>query len=462
MTHDHHTNPDIGLSRHRVLTIGAYTTWVAVVAPVLWSIFTHDGRPSLVGLVVFAITWIGFGALIGLCQARTARRAPRSRAVAMLIAQSVVGLGLVGSAGFVSTGVVDIATPIAAALLVVIAGSLHTVVSLKQATLWTVVQTIGLSVIFGWLGAAQYAIVFACMFFGFQLLALMLGFTSERERLTRTSLSRALDDLHATQTALRSEINEAADYVRSILPSPLHDTQRGLRVDYAFDASSQLGGDLLGYHFIDEDHLSIYLLDVQGHGVGASLLSVSAHNAIERNLLPHCDMHDPVSVLNALNRAFPARAGGKFFSIVYAVLDTKTGVLRYASAGHPPALVFSPNSRHPVQLESTGTLIGISPVAQFTERTCTIDPGGRLVLFSDGAFEVRLANYNMLSIDGLLHVIKDECRLETDSASLDERRDAMNRHASLPDRVLHRIRALAGDGALLDDFSLVQVRRNTT
>jgi sigma-B regulation protein RsbU (phosphoserine phosphatase) len=46
-----------------------------------------------------------------------------------------------------------------------------------------------------------------------------------------------------------------------------------------------LGGDSFGYHWIDDDHFAVYLLDVSGHGWGAALLSVSVINVLGAALL---------------------------------------------------------------------------------------------------------------------------------------------------------------------------------
>ncbi|MCA9278017.1 MAG: serine/threonine-protein phosphatase [Phycisphaeraceae bacterium] len=454
---------DEGNTPARVLTLAAYVTWVATCAPVVWTLIAHRDRINWVWFVVWLVAWLGFGTLVSTYQARTRVRVPTVSAIVYLALESVCALVVLIAC--MRTSHVDSGMSIAmnAALFVIVAGSLHGVLTMRQAVVWSIVQTMAMVVAMFLYDLRDLGVISGGIFFGFQLFAMMLGYMTYREQQGRRILAQTMKELEEAQDALRTEINEAADYVKSILPSPLHDAHRGLLIDYAFQASSQLGGDLLGYHFVDDEHLAVYLLDVQGHGVGASLLSVSAHNAIERNLLPNCDMRDPVSVLTSLNRAFPARSGGKFFSIVYAVINTQTGEVRYASAGHPPALLYAEKETSPLQLDSTGTLIGIDRRARFTERVCTIVPGGRLILFSDGAYEVRLANYQMLSIDGLVHVITDECRLETSTKHYDEQRTARSQsHIPLPQRVMQRIQTLAEDGHLLDDFSLVQIARAHT
>ena len=89
----------------------------------------------------------------------------------------------------------------------------------------------------------------------------------------RTHLHR----IEETQARLAKELQEAARYVASTLPPPMRER---FEISWAYEPSTEFGGDSFGYHWIDETHFAIYLLDVCGHGVGAALLSVAAINVI--------------------------------------------------------------------------------------------------------------------------------------------------------------------------------------
>ena len=116
---------------------------------------------------------------------------------------------------------------------------------------------------------------------------------------SQRELIETKDALLRTQEHLAAELAEAAAYIRSLLPPKL----RGpIRTDWAFMASSQLGGDMFGYHWLDDRHLAIYLHDVCGHGVGASLLSIAVYDVLRRQSLAEVRFHDPAEVLSGLNR----------------------------------------------------------------------------------------------------------------------------------------------------------------
>src|SRR6185369_11211910 len=75
---------------------------------------------------------------------------------------------------------------------------------------------------------------------------------------------RLRDRERATQHRLAAELAKAANYVISLLPIPLAGR---IESEWCFHPCQQLGGDAFGHHWLDSDHLAIYLLDVCGHGV---------------------------------------------------------------------------------------------------------------------------------------------------------------------------------------------------
>ena len=186
-----------------------------------------------------------------------------------------------------------------------------------------------------------------------------------------------IDVIHATARSARYERGPAGDaeeigrrtggggrlYQVAVAPQ----ARRAVRTDWAFIASSQLGGDMFGYHWLDPDRLAIYLHDVCGHGVGASLLSIAVYNVLRRQSLPDVHFHEPAEVLAGLNRAFPMEENQlKFFTMWYGVFEPASRTLRYSSAGHPPALMFNGRSGSPERNSASPSLpIGATEDATF-------------------------------------------------------------------------------------------------
>ena len=197
------------------------------------------------------------------------------------------------------------------------------------------------------------------------------------------------DALLASQAALNSELMQAADYVRALLPSRL---AGNIRTDWDFIPSTSLGGDSFGYHWIDPDHFALYLLDVCGHGIGAALLSISVINALRSESLNHVDFRNPGQVLGELNQVFKMENhNDMYFTIWYGVYQKKKGEITYSGGGHPPALAItgdSPQMAKVVKLPGEGFIIGAMPDIEYPVSTFSLKPFTRLFIYSDGIYEI--------------------------------------------------------------------------
>lgn len=246
--------------------------------------------------------------------------------------------------------------------------------------------------------------------------------------------------LAESQRLLAEEVAEAAKYVCSLLPEPIDQGQ--VRACWRFVPSTQLGGDSFGYHWLDDEHFAVYLLDVSGHGVGASLLSVSALNVLRAQSLPDTDFRDPAQVLERLDASFQMEQhANRYFTIWYGVFSLPKRQLVYAGAGHPAALLRSPEPSAAVQrLESQGPAIGWNTGLPFTSDTVSVEPGDRLYLFSDGAFEIEQTDGTFWDFDAFLAYLT-----------------AMPAASDTIDRLLTQARQLHGSETLADDFSMLEV-----
>ena len=262
------------------------------------------------------------------------------------------------------------------------------------------------------------------------------GYIAQLER------NEAYRKLAESQRTLAEEVAQAAKYVLSLLPTPI--PAGPVRVDWRFVPSMQLGGDSFGYHWLDEDHFAVYLLDVSGHGVGASLLSVSAMNVLRSQSLPNTDFRDPGQVLQGLNSAFLMdQHDDKYFTIWYGVYQKSTRQLSYSGGGHPPALLHEGVNCEKgvlIHLESDGPIIGMIPEIPFNTQTVNLMPQAKLLLYSDGVFEIAQTDGEMWKFDAFVDFLKGD---PTDE--------------SVMDRLLDHVQKLHGSNQLDDDFSMVVV-----
>lgn len=209
--------------------------------------------------------------------------------------------------------------------------------------------------------------------------------------------NEAMRKLQESQNALKRELDEAENYVISLLPAKIDSAD--LHTDWVFKSSTELGGDCFGYDWIDSDKFAIYLLDVCGHGVGAALLSVSAMNVLRSRTLSGIDFAQPDQVLNALNAAFDMdKQNGMYFTLWYGVYDRKTHTLSYASGGHPPAMLVAPDGSS-TPLTTHGFIVGGMAESVYKKDSAKVAPNSKLYVFSDGVYEVRKGDGKIMSLD---------------------------------------------------------------
>lgn len=245
--------------------------------------------------------------------------------------------------------------------------------------------------------------------------------------------------LAESQRELAAEVNRAARYVQSLLPAPL--TTGPVRTAWKFVPSAHLAGDMFGYHWLDPEHLAMYLLDVSGHGVGSALLAVSAANVLSTGGLPGVDLRAPGQVMTKVNEMFQMdRQDGKYFTMWYGVYRPADRQLLYCNAGHPPALLMCAGGV--TELVVDGPAVGMVPDLPYDTHTASVAEGATLLVYSDGVFEIERAEGPMWQYaDFVAHI----------SPELVRGGDVIERH-------LKFVREMHTGDVLGDDFSMVEAR----
>ncbi|MET0217448.1 MAG: PP2C family protein-serine/threonine phosphatase [Burkholderiales bacterium] len=257
------------------------------------------------------------------------------------------------------------------------------------------------------------------------------------------ALAESREELVRTHRRLDQELEDAAYYVRSILPAPFSEP---FSVDWRFVPSSELGGDSFGYHWIDADHFALFLLDVCGHGVGPAMVSIVVANMLRSEALADTDFRAPDEVLTALNHVYRMEDhNDRYFSIWYGVYRPSVRRLRYAAAGHHPAILVTgepAQQRGRIEtLAARGPALGIAPAASYACHEYLLPAPSRLFLFSDGTFEVGKSDGAMLEFEAFLDVLA--APVAAGESELD--------------RLLEFIRDVHGPGPLEDDLSIIKL-----
>jgi sigma-B regulation protein RsbU (phosphoserine phosphatase) len=204
----------------------------------------------------------------------------------------------------------------------------------------------------------------------------------ESERLNR--------ELVAARQALDRELDIASRIQRSLLPEAFPELER-FQFAAALRSWGPVSGDFYDIYRLDETHYGFYVADAIGHGVPAALLTIFVKKGVETRDITADGYRllAPGEVLERLNRDLIAQklSGNPFITLLYAILDIETGMLTYASGGHPPAIVLGADGCVRPLL-SEGALLGIFE-SEFTTGRVALAPGDTVALYTDGIEQAR-------------------------------------------------------------------------
>lgn len=223
-------------------------------------------------------------------------------------------------------------------------------------------------------------------------------------------LRRRDDTVNYTMNRIDEELRLAAKLQRDFMPKQLPAVGR-VRFHSLFRPAGYVSGDLYDVTRLDERHVGFYMADAVGHGMPAALLTMFMRQALQtREVTKNAyRLLRPSETLEKLNAAMVEQelSQATFATAVCGMIHSETGAVMVATAGHPRPLLL-PASGPPSELETDGSLLGIFPDEKFTDVSVVLNPGDRLVLYTDGV-EVAFPR-NTADDDGQTHFDADRWR----------------------------------------------------
>jgi len=112
-------------------------------------------------------------------------------------------------------------------------------------------------------------------------------------------------------------------------------------------------------------------------------------------------------LMNGINKCLaPDMAGGRFMTLCYMMIDTRTRQVRWASAGHDPAILYDPRTDSFSELAGGGIPLGIEPSWRYTESgPLALEQGQIIVIGTDGIWEARNVQRKFFGKDALREII---------------------------------------------------------
>lgn len=204
-----------------------------------------------------------------------------------------------------------------------------------------------------------------------------------------TAVISDITDRKKEEEQLKSDLSLAREVQKGMLTPPIKDEH--IDIVGFHSPSVMLGGDMYAWYVIEEGKYGIFLMDVMGHGIASSLVSMSIQSLL-RGMIKRV-VH-PKKVMNELNnhiitlfRNNESSPLKKYYiTAIYVVIDTKNQWIQYASAGHPPGLLIDGKGT------TTELNMGTIPLGMLTEievqtGETSFTEESKLILYTDGLFE---------------------------------------------------------------------------
>ena len=184
----------------------------------------------------------------------------------------------------------------------------------------------------------------------------------------------------------------------------------GWQMSGHYQPAHAVGGDFYDFLHFEDGRLGLIIGDVTDKGVPAALLMATTRSLL-RTVAQ--GVHSPGQVLQQVNELLGTEIPPKMFvTCLYAILDTTTGRMQYANAGHNLPYRSRPGNGQVTELRASGMPLGLMPGMIYEEKETIITPGECIIFYSDGLVEAHNPQREMFGsprLQSLLGNCAGEC-----------------------------------------------------
>jgi len=225
------------------------------------------------------------------------------------------------------------------------------------------------------------------------------------QKSTEAKLRDANVRLEDRQREMDEDLALAARVQQSLAPRSI--VWGGLKVDTYYHPVRTIGGDFGLVSPFDDDHLNLLVCDVSGHGIGSALIANRIYTETATQLGNAAELGQ---MFRDLNRFVMQSIGGSifFFTVAAARIERNGRRMTFAGAGHPPGMIVTPGEE-PRMLESRSMVLGALPEAVDDNSVlhADLEPGDRVVLYTDGITDVFNSQGEMLGVSGVQKFVRE-------------------------------------------------------
>jgi sigma-B regulation protein RsbU (phosphoserine phosphatase) len=259
------------------------------------------------------------------------------------------------------------------------------------------------------------------------------------------SLLKAKAYSDAVKEQIASELRVAREIQMGMLPHDFAPLEQAYGISFGalLEPAREVGGDLYGVCAAGPERLVVFLGDVSGKGIPASLFMV---RAISLARLLAREIAEPERILARLNDELAAdNPSGMFVTFLCAVFEPGSGRLKLANAGQCCPILLPASEPPRWAVKSLGTALGFEPGLEFERTELTLHGGDTLLLYTDGVSEAFNPQEELYGDDRLLAAAT---ALAGQSAP------------QLAAGLLQQVRAFAGTAPQSDDIAILTLKVN--
>lgn len=194
-------------------------------------------------------------------------------------------------------------------------------------------------------------------------------------------------DWHTQQEKkIQYELDLATHVQRSLLSAPLK--EKNIQIDVSYLPSFNLAGDMYYWHKINDHRYAVFILDMMGHGISASLVCMFISSVLSEAIK---QLVEPELVIKELNRYMALLHNEKegipyYFTAIYLVIDTKRQTIEYVNAGHPNGYALV-DKQTLVPLNRGSCAVGFFEKMEVEKEVIEYHQDIQIILYTDGVLE---------------------------------------------------------------------------
>ena len=238
-------------------------------------------------------------------------------------------------------------------------------------------------------------------------------------------------------TAISRELGIASQMQRSILPKRF---PRGsnFAITAMMKAARNVGGDFFDIVPLSNNRYGISVADVSDKGVPAAMFMMSSRTLLKGAAI---GKEKPTEVLKEVNQLLMEdNEAGMFVTMIYGIFDPQNGLFEYSLGGHNPLLLQKPNGTAEYLSANSGIALGMFNQIEFQSNTIKMNPGEKIIIYTDGITEAMNNKMELYSEDKLARIVAANPNLGVDELS---------------QKIIQSVEEFTGEEAQTDDITCV-------